>query len=192
MRSISHLLICGIVSQLSTTPAMAQLASQVVAESDARGLAVAKDVVEIAFPPESRAKLFESVMNPLVAQMRAARMTTAGNQSDPGLDEITDRYIARALAEVREDLVVNAPGLFAAMARAYARNFSLSELVEIKAFVATPTGAKYIQRSSSVLSDPEVAACNTAYLQRLNQKVAAARQPLVDEIAAYLKKKRGK
>jgi len=192
VRSISLLLTLGIVSLLPASPVAAQNIRETHIEPDVRGLAVAKEVVDIAFPQESRLKFFESVMTPLMAQMRAAATTVAGSERDPGLETITDRFINKALIDIKDDLAVNSPGLFAAIARAYARSFSVDELVEIKTFVSTPTGAKYIQRSPETLADPDVAAWNTAYMVRLKLKIEAARKSLVDEVAAYLKKKHDK
>lgn len=192
IRSVNLLFLAGLVSLLPISNVKAQLPAQGVAEPDARALAVAKEVVDLAFPSETRAKLFEGTITAMVAQMRDARRTAAGSEPDPGLDAIVDRYVNTSITAVKEDLVTLSPDLFVAIANAYTRSFSLAELIEIRAFVATPTGTKYLQRSSEILSDPEVAAWNIAYFQRVKLTVAAMQKPLAAEVTAYLEKKRGK
>lgn len=48
------------------------------------------------------------------------------------------------------------PPIRAAIARIYARRYSLSELGELDAFFATPTGARYAEDSLTLMNDPEM------------------------------------
>lgn len=48
------------------------------------------------------------------------------------------------------------PGMREGLARAYAGRFSASELAELEAFFATPTGAKYAAESLPAYTDPQV------------------------------------
>ena len=156
---------------------------------DPERLALAQQVVDLAFPPERRRAMASRMMDAIFAQARAAATGAAGNSRDPGMQRILDRHLTRVLADIEEVLAARSPAIYAAFARGYARMFTRDELVQIRAFVATPAGAKYMQRSAELLADPDVAAANSASMA----EVAASLHPLdvefAGELAAYLRER---
>lgn len=158
-------------------PAHARDATPESATIDPQSLSLAMEIVEMAYPPEQRQSLFTRALEALMTQSRAAMNEAGGGPLDPGAEAILDRFTEKAMAAMKPLLADQSPALFAAFARAYARTFTRDELLQIRAFVATPAGAKFTQRSPDTLSDPEVAAINTAHAAR----VLAVIQPLQAE-----------
>jgi hypothetical protein len=174
-------------------PAPAQSGSAAVAAPagapvDADRLAVAEEVVALAFPVERRREMFAGMTNAIMSQMREAAFGPGGHFPDPGAEPIMEHYFSRVRAEADRLSTLLAPDLFAAVARAYARTFTRDELVQIRAFVATPAGAKYVQRSADILSDPDVAAANTAHIQRTLAAIKPLEADLRRELEAYFAK----
>jgi hypothetical protein len=169
-------------------PAPAQPATAAAAKVDPQSLSIAKDIVDLAYPPERRQALLMRTMDVMMVQIRAASAQAGGGRADPGADAILDRFVVKVRAVVEPVVAKESPALFAAFARAYARNFTRDELLQIRAFVATPAGAKYTLRSADLLSDPEVAEANTAYMNHtliaIQPLQAEARQALAEHYKA--------
>jgi hypothetical protein len=157
-------------------PCLAQGGTNVAATAlDPERLAVAREVVDLAFPQDRRHALLASVGDNMMMQVRDAVL--AGHEVDPGAEQILQRYLERVRAATDRTITEGSPAIFAAVVRAYARMFTHDELVQIRAFVSTPAGAKYIQRSPDLLADPDVAQANTAYMR----SAFATLQPLQAE-----------
>ena len=77
-----------------------------------------------------------------------AAATAASEEAEAGL-----RRMNEALIPVFERIE---PPIRAAIARIYARRYSLTELGELDAFFATPTGARYAEDSLTLMNDPEM------------------------------------
>jgi len=152
---------------------------------DPETLALAGEVVDLAFPPETRHAMYSRIIDAMLAQTREAATAATGHRPDPGEQQILDRYMERLRAEADRIITERSPSLFAAFARGYARMFTRDELIQIRAFVTTSAGAKYVQRSSDLLSDPDVAAANTAYLRTVFSAVQPLQTQLRDELIAY-------
>jgi len=173
-------------AQTAPAPAPAPTAASPV---DPERLAIAEEVVALAFPVERRREMFARVTDSLLAQFRAAALETAPGPVDAGAQAILDRYLVRVRAEADRLNTIVSPELFAAFARAYARAFTRDELVQIRAFVATPAGAKYVQRSGTLLSDPDVARVNTAHIQRAMETMAPVKDEFLRDLADYFRKR---
>jgi hypothetical protein len=158
---------------------------------DPERLAIAQQVIDLAYPPETRRAMYARVVNAMLAQSRTAAFAAAGESPDAAEEQILDRFFERARSETDRVLTANSPALFAAFARAYARMFTREELVQIRAFVATPAGAKYIQRSADLLSDPDVAQANTAYMRSVFTTLQPIQAELRQELLAYLRHRNG-
>jgi hypothetical protein len=154
-------------------------------------LALAQQVVDLAYPPEMRRAMYYRVVDAMLTQSRTAAFAAAGMNVDAGEQQILDRYFERTRVESDRVLTASSPALFAAFARAYARMFTREELVQIRAFVATPAGSKYIQRSADLLSDPDVAEANTAYMRTVFTSLQPLQAQLRQELAAYLRDRDG-
>lgn len=74
----------------------------------------------------------------------------------PEMKPIFAKFVERQRTLAMNDIRDNMPGLIDAYAHAYARQFSITELGSIEAFMSTEAGKKFAQRSAALLSDPDV------------------------------------
>lgn len=166
------LLLAGLASVASPTLAQQPAASAAV---DSARLEQGRQVVAIMYPAEKRQAMMGSLIESVVAQYRAS-MTQASNYNDPGLKQIVDQSFAALPQRLMPTVQAHLPRLFEAMARAYARNFTAAELQEVLTFGRTATGRHFLQNSTTLMNDGDVAAANNAYygqLQQLNQQITA-------------------
>lgn len=164
-------------------------AQALVASPDPDRLAVAREVVDLAFPPAGRLALLSRVGESMMAQARNAALP-AGTGLDAGARAILDRFDDRIRALANRANAEHSDALFGAFARAYAREFTRDELIQIRTFVATPAGAHYLQRSTDLLSDPDVAAANTAYMRSVFLAIRPLQGELRTELMAYFSHRR--
>lgn len=157
---------------------------------DPANLALAREIIIIAYPPESRQAMFARVSNAMITQMRDAVRPERGSSSDAELQKIFDRYVERVRLLSNESTRDGTPEIFEAFARAYARQFTHDELVQIKAFVSTPAGARYVQRASDLIADPDVAEANRAYMAQALRNLEPLIAELRRETEAYSSRQR--
>ena len=180
-----------LLAACTAAPCVAQSApptpAAVVPAPDPEKLAIAQDIIRRGFPPESRQASLNRAGEAMMAQMREAVLLPSA-LSDPEIRRIVERYLVRLRSVSEETNRDGAPAIFEAMARAYARQFSRDDLVQIRAFVSTPAGANYLQRSMDLLSDPDVAAANRAHFARgyaaIQPVIEQARREMADYVAA--------
>lgn len=186
MKMLGAMIACGLL--LASTPGLAQgPPAAPAAQLDPANLALGNEIIELAFPPASRRAMLLGAVDTMMAQARAAARETSGGRLDPGLERIVDRHIA-LLREVADRLIVeHTPPIFVAMARAYARNFTHDELLQIRAFVRAPAGAKYLQKSMELLADPDIAAANTAYMTQAFAVLEPLQAQLRRELEDYIR-----
>jgi hypothetical protein len=141
-------------------------------------LAIAREIIDIILPPENRDAIVARMSDTLMAQMRDAALRAADIRADPEVQRILDRFLERYRAVASELNRDGVPVMFEAMARAYARMFSHDDLVQIRAFAATPVGRRYFQQAPELFADPDVAEANRAQMAR----TLAAIQPLMEEL----------
>lgn len=144
---------------------------------DPERLAIAREIIALGFPPATRPAMLTRASEALMTQMRDGLLRSIGSVPEPELQRILDRHLERVRTATREFNGDGAPAIFEATARAYARNFSHDDLVQIRAFVSTSAGANYLQRSAELLSDPDVAEANRAHMAR----AFGLMQPLLEE-----------
>lgn len=166
---------------LVAAPVAAQPASASASE-DSTKMALATRIVALAFPEDQRIAMFGGAMDNLYAQMKPP-VDQAGDKEAAA---ITERHISAMRNDIMADLKANSGGLFDAVAKAYVRAFTLQELQDIERFVATPSGAAYVQRSAAILGDPAVAEWNKAYFQRMMAMIETRKLALFDELANHI------
>lgn len=149
-------------------PATAAPATQPATEVDPARLTAARRVVDQFFPPDRRDTMVEAMLAPTFATMRqsfveAPEMATVfGN--DPAFKTRLDAFMAEEQARSMRLLRTSLPQMLEAMARAYARRFTVAQLDEIAAFFRTPTGSLYVTQSMTLMSDPDVQASQRAMM----------------------------
>lgn len=156
--------VLAVAAALAVSPLPAFAASPHGVQSgdaiDPARLAAAKRAIEAMMPPAQRNAMFETMLNPMLANMQQAIVSRPAVRdalaADADAKAIFDRFVAgqqrRAMALLQEEL----PGMFAAMERAYARRFTVVQLDEVTAFFSTPTGRLYMEESMKIPTDPEM------------------------------------
>lgn len=178
------------IAAIGAAPGLAQeSAPTVAADLDPRRLELARQIVDIAFPPEGRREMLLRAGDTMAAQARTALSSNAGPAFDAGMEQILQRFFDRSRSMTERAVDEHEAALFEAIARGYARQFTAAELTEIRAFVATPTGAKYVRRSPELLSDPDVARANSAYMATVFAGLQPLQAELRRELTEYLAKR---
>lgn len=168
-------------ASMAACPAHAQDAGAPVAPAQ---IAAAKPVVEKLFPVGTYRKLMGGTMTRLMDSMIGpaldmpvadiARMSGVAQDKVAAMDKATMGQVMAILdPHFRDRMRVGMNAMMGAMAevmtgyeprirdaltRAYARRFSASQLGELNAFFATPTGGTYAAESMSLFMDPEIMA----------------------------------
>lgn len=150
---------------------------------DPERLAIATEVIDAGFPLADREQTFFGAIDALLVQMRTVQL--AQIQNEPGAATIINRKLDGFIAQGKVVLRAHIPALMEAMARAYAREFTRDELVDLRVFARTPAGRHFFLRSSSILRDPDFAAANMAYARELQPSIARMREELTAELKAY-------
>jgi len=168
-------------------PAQDAPAAAAPAEVDPDRLALASQVIDLSFPPEGRQAMLMRAADTMTNQIRTAVAEATGGNSDAGAERILQRFLGRMRALTDRAIAEHSPALFAAMARAYARTFTRDELVQIRAFVSTPAGRKYLEKSMDMIADPDVARANTAYMSSVFSAIQPMQVELRRELQEYLR-----
>ncbi len=177
LAAIGLLLAAGIAPPSAAQDA-APAPSPAVAEPAPAHLAIAREIVDLSMPPANRRAMMEQMSDTMFAQMRDGLLRSTEAQSDPATQRVFDRYLERYRILSNEFSNDSMPGMVEAVARAYARQFSLDDLRQIRAFISSPAGMRYFRQAPQLLSDPDVAEANRAYLARL----FTALQPMMAEL----------
>lgn len=185
------------ISAFWTAPATAQAQTTVTSQAlkmtgvvppSPERLAVAQAIVVTAWPPERREAMMDKLIATFASQFRdSAHLETIEN---PGFSAILRRYLDSIPGRLKPLVSDFIPRQMDAIAIAYARMFTLTELRDVLAFAQTPSGAQFMQRGIDAISDPDVAAVNTAYLTKVHQLSAEAAAEVAAEVQAYVASQR--
>ncbi|KEO91334.1 hypothetical protein EH31_01330 [Erythrobacter longus] len=174
----------GAGALLLTTPALAQTDTYTPPADE---LAEAMAIMEVVFPPDTREQAMIDTATTMGNQMAGSFMTGPIFE-EPGIKAIMDDFLASLPEVMRPMIVKHLPSMIKSTAIAYTREFTLSELQDIRAFATTPSGQRYFSSAQGLLADPAVAAANEAFFSDVN----AAQQVEVEKIQAkvvdYLQK----
>ena len=171
------------VCMIAAIPGSATAQQAPVPQSDSQAeLTEARAIVDVVLPPAKRQKMFESVMESLMAQTKQGLASTL--PADTGMKAILDEFIAKNLEAQKPVLQKHMPATIEAIAVAYTHEFSLAELKDIRAFATTPSGSHFLSRSSALLADPAVAKVNSEMIADSQKVSLALRDELKAKIAA--------
>ncbi len=171
--------------------AQAQTAPQATpapAPVDSARLAAAQQLLTVMVPPAQREQMVEGMIRPMMANIRQSMSQAPGFaelfEKDSGALPVFERFLKkqedRSVATVRAGM----PGMIDAMARAYARNFDVQQLGEIRAFYQTPTGQAFVTRTSAIMSDPDVLAWQRDLMTRSMAHIQEDIGKFVEELSA--------
>ena len=177
-------------------PSVAQAQTSPVAAPalDPARLAAAHELIDVLMPPATRAQMVESMMTPMLANLRQG-MTQNPDfaktmNADPRVKALFDTFMARQQTRTMTMMRDALPGMSDAMARAYARRFDVAQMRDIKAFFGTPTGRLYMQQSYTIMADPDVGAWQRTMMANSMTGVQADVADFAKQIAALEPKKK--
>lgn len=170
--------------------AQAQEASDAVdaAPIDPAKVEIARQIVDIGFPEESREAMFFGTMDQMTTQMREASLASVG-VDDAGAIAILDEWIAEYIGDAKTILRSHIPSLMDGLARAYANTFTEQELIDVLAFVSTPSGQRFFELSPAIIAEPNFALANQAYMDEIMAGMPEAQGRLRDRLIEYLQTK---
>jgi len=180
--------IAGVIAlALMAIPATAQTSppAGMAAPVDPARLAMARQIIAVAYPPDAAHTLMRPLMDRMIALSRA-NMRTPPGFDDPGLKALLDRYLDEAPKRAEPVIEQHIPMLMDAMAQAYARNFSNEDLIALLAFAQTPAGTHYFQRAMALTSDPSVTAELGAMIRDSQAASMASALEFKQQVKAYL------
>ncbi|WP_294392497.1 DUF2059 domain-containing protein [uncultured Sphingomonas sp.] len=158
----------------------AALAQAPAAAPEPARLAAAKRLVDVAMPPAQRDTMMRSVIQATLGNVQQALQQNPdfakASAGDPRVRQILSTFMDTQARTAADQVVASMPQLMAAMANAYARRFTVTQLNEVTAFYQTPTGQAFITQMATLMADPDVQTAQremmTASLS--NMKTAAA------------------
>ena len=151
-------------------------------------LAAATRLLNALFPPASRAQMMDGMLTPMMANLRQGMTQNpqfaAEMAKDPKVKAAFDRFMEAQLRRNLDMVRASLPGMFDAIARAYARRFDVAQMGELERFFRTPTGQAYMQASMTVMADPDVAAFQRKMMVDAMSRVQADTADFVKDVAA--------
>ncbi|MEX0341341.1 MAG: DUF2059 domain-containing protein [Erythrobacter sp.] len=174
--------ICLIWATLALSPSVATAQETASAGTAEVELQLAREIVAIAYPEPEREAMFQGVSE----QMEAQLMRSMGPLlNDPGALSIIEDFQRDVAEDQKPILKRHIPLLMDAWAHGYADIFSEQELRDILAFVTTETGSAFMLKSTEVMTNPQFAAANEAYMSEAMAVVFAKMPTLVEAMAEY-------
>jgi hypothetical protein len=165
----------------SSTPAPAVA----VAPVDPARLAAARSVMNVLMPLDQRERMMEQMLGSTMGSInnaitnQPALKEAMGN--DPELVSAFNGFMAKQQARTTALLKTAMPSMLEAIAKAYARRFTVPQLKEVEAFFSTPTGKTYMAEGMTIMSDPDV----TAWMQEvMGQSLGQVEQDLSELVKA--------
>jgi hypothetical protein len=175
-------------------PAFAQSAAApaVQAPEPAR-LAAAKALIAKIMPQERIDAMIDQMMRPMMANLRGAMLQSPQMQAafakdakaKATLDAFVDSEFQHSVALTKQSM----PTMLEAMARAYARRFTVAQLNDVSSFFDTPSGKLYAEQAPTVMADPDVLAAQRAVMEKSIRGTMERAQAMVAKLAAEQDKK---
>ncbi|PVX28652.1 DUF2059 domain-containing protein [Sphingomonas pokkalii] len=184
-----------LIAMAAPAGAMAQTApaTPVAQAPDPARLAAAKALIAKTMPPERIDSMIDQMMRPMMENLRNAMVQSPQMQavfaSNPKAEALLDGFVGdefkHSVALTKESM----PTMLDAMARAYARRFTVAQLHDVSAFFDTPSGKLYAEQASTVMTDPDVLAAQRAVMEKSIRSTMERAQAMVAKLAAEQDKK---
>jgi hypothetical protein len=192
---MKSLLLAALLLPMPVAAQVAAPATVPVSAPDPSRVVVARRLMDQIMPPATRDQMMRSMMGAMsqnmVGALRQNAQLTTSLEKLPGAQAVFDRFLQRQMEIGTQDLVANLPTMLDAMAKAYARRFTLVQLKEMGVFFATPTGQAYLMQAPTIMSDPDVGVWMNQLLTRSMQRLPEQMAKLKADIEALDKKKTG-
>jgi len=173
-------------------PVSAQTAPPPVTAPDPARLAAAQALIERIMPADKRDAMVEQMVRPMLDNAREA-MSNAPMFADMARDNpklasamngFMNEEFERSIATTKAAM----PAMLDAMARAYARRFTLEQMRDVDDFFQTPSGRAYIETAPTIMSDPDVQAAQRAMMNQTMAGMQERMAKLVETLRAEAKK----
>jgi hypothetical protein len=128
----------------------------------------ARVIVQAVVPETGRTESLQGAMKSIGSQMVQSGLV---DSRDPGMARLFDEFMAELPDRLRPAIDAFGIEMADAMAQAYVREFSASELKDIRKFAQTPAGSHYLGASMKMLEDPAVAVANQRFLASLESNL---------------------
>ena len=149
---------------------------------------LANQLLDIIAPPATRQTKLAERFKFVAEQVRAPYATKSGSE-DAKFRALVDNNMDEMWQGMVAVIGRNLPAYYGAMARAYARRFTIPELREILAFAKTPAGVKFLQISSLIAQDTEVVAAQQQMLMDVRSGLPEMKKKSDASVAGYLANK---
>ena len=124
-----------------------------------------------------------AMIQPMITNLEAGMMQSPELESTfaetPGAQALFMEFMATQRTRSLELAAANLPGMMEAMARAYARRFTVREMRQIGEFFETETGQTYMREANTIMADPDIAAWQ-------RQAMAQSMQHLQTDIPEFM------
>ena len=184
----ASVLTLGACSDAAEDTATTEASREGSADAPASEVALGKEIIDLGMPEERRMDIFMRAMDDMMAQMQQATEASAG-PADPEVKKITQKYIDGFKKDAQGVLETHLPNMMDAMATAYAETFTEKELKDIRDFVSTPSGQKFVEYSPRIMSSPTYAEANQKYMMDIMQLAGPMRQGLAEDLHRYMQSK---
>jgi hypothetical protein len=184
----------GLMLALATPiGAMAQTAPTTAQAPEPARLAAAKALIAKIMPPGRIDATIDQMMRPMMENLRNAMMQSPQMQAafakDPKAKAMLDAFVSDEFQHSVALTKSSMPTMLDAMARAYARRFTVAQLNDVSAFFDTPAGKLYAEQASTVMADPDVLAAQRAMMETSIRGTMERAQAMVAKFAAEQDKK---
>lgn len=170
-----------VLSPLASADAQTASAQATAAAPDPVRLAAAQALIERIMPAAQRDSMIEQMVRPMMENVRGAifsgpKFETA-RAENPKLAATIEAFMKDEFEHSIVTMKAAMPAMFDAMARAYARRFTLDQLQAIDVFFQTPAGHAYVTQAPLVMTDPDFLAVQRSMMADamtgMQQRIAA-------------------
>jgi hypothetical protein len=173
---------------LSPVAAHAQTAPAAASAPDPARLAASQALIERIMPADRRDAMIEQMVRPILANAREAMLSAPPfaemARENPKLASAMNDFMSgefeRSIASTKAAM----PAMLDAMARAYARRFTLDQMRDIDGFFQTPSGRAYVETAPTIMSDPDVQAAQRAMMMQTMSGIQERMAKLVETFDA--------
>lgn len=143
-----------------TVPSVAaQTAPAAAPAPDPARLAAAQALMQRILPADKRDAMIEQMVRPMFENMRGAIFSgpkfESAKAKNPELAATVETFMTDEFEHSIGLMKATMPAMLNAMARAYARRFTLEQLEAIDTFFQTPAGRAYVELAPTVMADPD-------------------------------------
>lgn len=139
-------------------------------------------------PADRRDAMVEQIVRPMMDNLRSTMlgspMFEAAKAENPKVAAAMNDFIGEEFERSISTTKAAMPMMFDAMARAYARRFTLDELKAISVFFDTPAGRAYATNASTIMADPDVLAAQRALMTQTLGGMQERMGALVEKLKA--------